>query len=150
MRRTLSIPFVLLAAACAAGGTLNQPATLRVSMSGIQEVPGPGDPDANGTAEIRVNPRSGSVCWEVTARQIDAPTAAHIHRGVEGVAGPVVLALTPPDAAGHSRGCAALDPALVREIAAQSYNFYVNVHTMAFPNGALRGQLTGGPVMRQR
>ena len=138
----------LLIAGCSTD-TMNQRALLRASMTGIQEVPGPGDGDGYGTAEIRVVPAQGQVCWDVYARAIDSATAAHIHRGAEGVAGPVVLMLGAPDASGHSQGCATVDVALAREIASQGYQFYVNVHTGPFPNGAIRGQLRGGPAPRE-
>lgn len=147
MRATI-LAGTLLLAACAAGPQ-NQRAILYVSMTGIQEVPGPGDPDGNGTVEIRVDPRQAQVCWDLYARQIDPATAAHIHRGAEGVAGPVVLTLATPDAAGHSQGCATVDPALAREIAYQGHLFYANVHNAAHPSGAIRGQLRGGPVNRE-
>jgi hypothetical protein len=130
-------------AACATGPQ-NQRATLLVSMTGIQEAPGPGDPNGSGTVEIRVLPAAGQVCWDLYARQIGPATAAHIHRGAEGVAGPVVVTLTTPDAAGHSQGCATVDPMLAREIAFQGHHFYVNVHSASHPNGAIRGQLRGG------
>jgi hypothetical protein len=119
-------------------------------MSGLQEVPGPGDADGNGTVEINVTPGDGQVCWNLYARQIDAATAAHIHRAAEGVAGPVVLTLTTPDAAGHSQGCVTIDPALVREMAYRGHAFYVNVHTATHPDGAIRGQLRGGPLSREQ
>lgn len=126
---------------CASPG--ERRATLSVTMTGIQEVPGPGDPDGTGTVEVRVNPRDGQICWNLYARGIDPATAAHIHRGDAGIAGPVVLMLTTPDSAGHSDGCATVDLALAREIAGQGHGFYVNVHTQAFPAGAIRGQLRG-------
>ena len=143
--RALILTGTMLLAACAAGPQ-NQRATLFVSMTGIQEVPGPGDPDGSGTVEINVNPRDAQVCWNLYARQIDPATAAQIHRGVEGGAGPVVLTLTTPEASGHSQGCANVDPALAREIAFQGHLFYANVHTATHPSGAIRGQLRGGPV----
>ena len=117
-------------------------ATLAVSLNGIQEVPGPGDADGNGTAEIRAEPNSGRVCWDLFVRQIDAATAAHIHRAAAGSAGPPVVTLTTPGADGHSRGCTAVDPLLAADIAGRAHDFYVNVHTAAFPDGAIRGQLT--------
>jgi len=124
---------------------VDQPANLAVTMTGIQEVPGPGDADGTGTVEIRVDPHDGQLCWNLYARGIDAATAAHIHRGEAGIAGPVVLMLTTPGADGHSQGCATIDLGLAREIANQGHIFYVNVHNAAFPNGAIRGQLRGGP-----
>jgi hypothetical protein len=147
--RSMILAGLMALAGCAAGPQ-NQRATLNVSMTGIQEVPGPGDPDGNGTVEINVDPRQAQVCWDLYARQIDPATAAHIHRGAEGVAGPVVLMLTTPDAAGHSQGCATVDPMLAREIAYQGHLFYVNVHNATHPNGAIRGQLRGGPVSRDQ
>ena len=140
---------ILLATACATGPG-NQRATLFVSMSGIQEIPGPGDPDGNGTVEVRVVPATGSVCWNLYARAIGPATAAHIHRGVAGSAGPPVITLTTPDANGRSQGCATADRQLVQEMSMAAQNFYVNVHTATHPAGAIRGQLRGGPDATQR
>ena len=149
MKRLLIVgPSLALLAACAVQPG-NQRATLLVSMTGIQEVPGPGDPDGNGTVEIRVNPGGGSVCWNLYARAIGPATAAHIHRGAAGVAGPPVVALTTPDASGRSQGCAQVDPELARQMVMAAQDFYVNVHTEAQPQGAIRGQLRGGPVPAQ-
>jgi len=148
MRALPALGVMLLAAGCASQ-PMNQRATLSVSMTGIQEVPGPGDADGNGTVEIRADPASGEICWNLYARAIGPATAAHIHRGGAGIAGPVVLALTTPDAAGRSQGCATVALPLAREIAYQAHEFYVNVHDAAHPNGAIRGQLRGGPRPRE-
>ncbi|HST37433.1 MAG TPA: CHRD domain-containing protein [Allosphingosinicella sp.] len=132
---------------CAGGGGINR-MVLRVSMTGIQEVPGPGDPDGNGTAEVRVIVPDGQVCWDVYARDIEAATAAHIHRGAAGSAGPPVVTLTTPDAAGRSQGCATVDQMTARDIAMRGHEYYLNVHTAAHPAGAIRGQLRGATPMR--
>jgi hypothetical protein len=145
---TMRVALLLMSAVLAAGCTTGrepqlQRARLAVTMTGLQEVPGPGDADGTGTVEVRVN-AGGELCWDLYARQIDPATAAHIHRGSAGNAGPPVVTLTTPDAAGRSQGCAAIDQALAREMLAQSFNFYVNVHNAAHPAGAIRGQLRGG------
>jgi hypothetical protein len=140
---------LLLLSGCAAGPG-NQRATLAVTMNGIQEVPGPGDPDGSGTVEIRVVPASSQVCWNLYARGIDPATAAHIHRGAAGVAGPPVLTLTTPDAAGRSQGCATVDQGLARALSLRAHDFYVNVHSAPHPAGAIRGQLRGGPANPRR
>lgn len=134
-------------AACATTREVRR-AEYAVTLTGLQEVPGPGDADGTGTAEVRVNIPDAQVCWNVYARDIDAATAAHIHRGAAGSAGPPVITLPTPDAAGRSQGCATVEPGLAREIGTQGYNFYVNVHTATHPAGAIRGQLRGGPVVR--
>lgn len=148
MRKLWIGAVAMLALAGCATRPENRLAELQVTLTGLQEVPGPGDPDGTGTAEIRVNPGENQVCWNVYARQIDPATAAHIHRGAAGVAGPPVLTLTTPDAAGRSQGCATVEPQLAREIATQGYGFYVNIHTAAQPQGAIRGQLRGGTMVR--
>ena len=136
----------LLAAACSTPGPPR--ADLAVTLTGMQAVPGPGDSDGTGTAEVRVEPALSRVCWRLAVRQIAPPTAAHIHRGAAGTAGPPVVPLTTPDAAGRSEGCAAVEPQLARQLSTQAHEFYVNVHNSEYPAGAIRGQLRGSPSRR--
>ena len=90
---------------------------------------------------------SSEVCWELTASNITLPAAAaHIHEGARGVAGPVVVPLSAPDANGAANGCATADAALLTRIMQSPENFYVNVHTSDFPAGAVRGQLATSPA----
>jgi len=131
--------FPVVAAVIEAGDPGGRP--FFVAMSGAEEVPGPGDPDGSGTAFITLNQGLGMVCWELTAENIDPAIAAHIHRAPAGVAGGVVVTLSPPTT-GMSSGCAEVDPALVMEIRQFPENFYVNLHNPAFPAGAIRGQLS--------
>lgn len=144
MKRVITGAALALLAGCATQPG-NQRATLYVSMTGIQAGPG-GDPDGNGTVEIRVSPGTGSLCWNLYARAIDPATAAHIHRGAAGAVGPPVVALTTPDAAGRSQGCANVDQDLARQMVLEAQDFYVNVHTESHPQGAIRGQLRGGSL----
>jgi len=150
MLRITTVAALALLGACVTAGGANQSATLFVSLTGLQEVPGPGDPDGNGTVELRVSPSSGSVCWNLYARAIEPATAAHIHRGTAGAAGPPVVTLTTPDAAGRSQGCAEIPQELAREMVFAAQNFYVNVHNAGHPQGAIRGQFRGGPAARER
>jgi CHRD domain len=126
----------LTTTATAAGGR-----TLVTQMTGTAEVP-LGDPDGTGTASVAVNPGLNMVCWEIAVQNITLPaTGAHIHIAPVGVAGPVVVPLSPPDASGTSSGCATVDRMLAVAIVANPAAYYVNVHNADFPSGAVRGQL---------
>jgi hypothetical protein len=115
---------------------------LRAQLSGAAEVPGPGDPDGSGTARITLRPEEGEACFELSVSNIEPATAAHIHEGAEGVAGPVVIPLDPAPTAGSSEGCVSgVDTALLRNILQNPRQYYVNVHNEEFPDGAVRGQL---------
>jgi CHRD domain-containing protein len=106
---------------------------------------GAGDPDGRGgfTALVANN----EVCFGLTVDNLDEPAAAaHIHRGKRRENGPIVVTLTAPlpGDPGTSSDCVPPDggnPAVLQEILKHSNRFYVNVHTGAFPNGAIRGQL---------
>lgn len=125
-------------AAASAGSGAGSSAT---SMSGAREV-GPGDRDGAGAAAVR--PGADDVCFRIRYRDIGTPTMAHIHLGPAGVAGDVVVDFTPfiaTSAPGVIEGCTAVDPSLASDIQANPSDYYVNVHTAAYPAGAIRGQL---------
>ena len=112
------------------------------SLNGAEEVPGPGDPDGTGFAVIRLNVGRMRVCWDLTASNISPANAAHIHAAPAGVAGPVVIPLSPPTS-GSSSGCRdGVDPVLIQAIIDHPDQYYVNVHNADFPAGAVRGQLS--------
>lgn len=111
-------------------------------LTGEEEAPGPGDPDGSGEVVVTLNRGRGEVCFELTVRDIAPATAAHIHRGIEGVAGPVVVGLEPPPTGGASSGCVEADRDQINEILRNPEGFYVNVHNADFPAGAVRGQLS--------
>jgi hypothetical protein len=118
-------------------------------LTGAEEVDpvtgavGVGDPDGSGTATITLNPGQEEVCFELTVAAIDTPIGAHIHEGAAGTNGPVVVGLEPlpPTGDSSSSGCVSLERQEIIEILQDPSNYYVNVHTALFPDGAIRGQL---------
>ena len=141
-------------------------AVLEAELSGAAEIgadgaAGVGDPDASGRAYVfGIDDDPTTLCYAITATGIDPSFepgevgAAHIHRAAEGENGPVVAALAFPlegDAAdciteGEQDkfpliGDAGEPESIVADILANPANYYVNVHTGEFPDGAIRGQL---------
>jgi CHRD domain len=100
------------------------------------------EPNASGSAVVRIRKDAGLVCYRLRAQNITLPAvAAHIHRGAAGTNGPVVVPFNPPAANGTSSGCTNATAALIDEITANPAGFYVNVHTREHPGGAIRAQL---------
>jgi hypothetical protein len=121
------------AAVASAGGR-----PLDATMTGVEEVP-PGDPDGSGSASFTFNPGFGEVCFELVVEDIQPATAAHIHVGDAGVAGPIVIPLAAPTE-GSAGGCVAdVDRGLIVDILHRPWAYYVNAE---FPAGAVRGQLS--------
>src|SRR5688500_3158968 len=112
-----------------------------VGLSGGEEVPGPGDPDGTGTAHIEVASGAEELCYTLTVEDVDDVTAAHIHEAGTGSAGPVAVTLDPP-VDGTSEGCVSTTRAILDGLRSGDRAFYVNIHTKAFPDGAIRGQIT--------
>lgn len=143
--------------ASAEAGHLNT--VLEAGLSGRGEVGTAGNNqmvgDANGRGEIYVfgiDNDPTTLCYVLTADKIE-PTfpggAAHIHRGGADENGPVVASLAFPvggDAAdclteGETGKFPGNPAGIVQEILSNPDDFYVNVHTTEYPNGAIRGQL---------
>ncbi len=119
------------------------------TLLGRNEVREPGkkvnDRDGVAIAKFRI---SGSRLYFIVQwRKTGKPTALHIHRGKAGVNGPVVI-----DLLSNSRirgniatGSVRVKSSLLKQIKSKPKNWYANLHTAQFPDGAVRGQLHSGP-----
>jgi hypothetical protein len=109
---------------------------LRLDLQGTSE------PNATGTAVLRIRKAAGLICYRLRVANVTLPTAAaHIHKGAAGTNGPVVVPFTAPGADGTSSGCATAAASLIDDILANRSGYYVNVHTKEHPAGAIRAQL---------
>jgi hypothetical protein len=118
---------------------------LRAALSGTREVPAA---DRDGTGQTTVTLRGNQACFVVSWARIGAPFAAHIHRGVAGTNGPVVVPffMTPgnmplPASLSMVAGCVNANPRVLADIRANPSRYYINVHNRQFPEGVIRGQL---------
>jgi hypothetical protein len=108
------------------------------SLKGQQEVP-PTPSTAQGTGNLIVNASTRQVAAVVLTDGITG-TAAHIHEGPAGVSGPIIVPLREPLAgSGVWIGTGTLSEAQFNSL--QQGNLYFNVHSAAFPNGEIRGQI---------
>jgi hypothetical protein len=154
----------LLAFAWLAGPALA--ANLRnftTSLKGANERPAPVETNAQGQAIFHLSDDGQSLEYKLITANIAGVTQAHVHCGSSEVAGPVVVflyglnpagvdnngvlaegTLTPanliprPDSAACPGGVATWDDLLAK---IESGEAYVNVHTLGFPAGEIRGQL---------
>ncbi|RYD57925.1 MAG: CHRD domain-containing protein [Sphingobacteriales bacterium] len=111
-------------------------------MDGMQEVPAV-TTNAVGLAIFSLNDTRDSMCIEMTVNGLSGPiTGAHIHEGMMGTNGSVVLDLMPFLNGNRIKGAvagAAITPQLIDKMFRSM--FYINVHTAANPNGEIRGQI---------
>lgn len=124
--------------------------TFTTVMTGAQEAPGPGDPDATGVASLTLQPGKRTVCYDLSWMNIGADPetetvhSAHIHEAPAGSPGPVVVPLFVEESfsgTDSDAGCVSASAQQIAAIIGNPSNYYVNVHSDTFPAGAIRGQL---------
>jgi hypothetical protein len=123
------------------GNATGAPAVLVASLEGRNEVTGGA---THGQALELIGLQGNTLSYSVSWRGIGTPTEAHIHAGVRGVDGPVVVPLftTPRPAGGFASGTVTVtDPALLAALRSDPGGFYADLHTTEFPGGAARAQL---------
>ena len=118
----------------------NTAETYETTLAGAQ-VPGTGDPDGYATAEVSVADRLDQICYDVNNIRNLAPiTGIHIHHGVTGASGPIVLTLKQANEGGW-KGCTSRSEWVEDTIEEKFSVYYFDIHTTEYPNGAIRGQL---------
>jgi hypothetical protein len=97
---------------------------------------------ATGRGVLALNANATAVSYRVMVKDIDKITMAHIHQGPAGVNGPVVAPIFLGglfDPANPVSGTVPVNTLLVLNMLSGDY--YVNVHTIDFPAGEIRGQI---------
>ncbi len=118
---------------------------LEAVLTGASEVPGPGAPEVTGFSSVYDTGVADELCYVVDQGGLTpAAGMGHIHRGAVGESGPIVVPLGLGEGNRFAHCDRGLDPALVAEILDTPSAFYVNLHNVDFPAGAIRGNL--GPA----
>ncbi len=113
--------------------------TFEANLSGNQETPANGS-IGTGRMVLVLNDAGNAMFYRLSVSRLVGINGAHIHQAPAGTAGPIVFPLNDVAlASGPINGSFTVTPTQVADF--QAGNFYVNVHTNAFPNGEIRGQI---------
>ncbi|MEU2157761.1 CHRD domain-containing protein [Streptomyces sp. NPDC019396] len=121
---------------------------LRALASGGQEVPKGdrskvGDPDGRAMAELRTD--GTAIDYAYAWFNIQSPSKGHLHKGAPGRNGDVVLDFfnrpVPDGIFAVSGRLEGVKRAVVKRVQDDPQDYYANIHTAEFPDGAVRGQL---------
>jgi hypothetical protein len=118
--------------------------TAQAQIDFYSEIDGPQEPTnslATGTATITVDTNANTLTYSITLVGLNNETAAHIH-------GPA----NPGQGGGIAHGLPAGNPKngvwfylQAEEADILAGRYYINIHTTAFPNGEIRGQICPTP-----
>ncbi len=110
-----------------------QAATYTIRLAGIDG----GAPNGSGLAVFTVNPSTDELCWTFSQlKNIGTPTAARIYRWTPAGTGRYGPKLSSPY---KPSGCVRKGPGFLNRIAERPQEWYLNIHSVQFPNGAVRG-----------
>ena len=131
----------LVAGAGSAAWAQERYAYVGTSLFGNQESDreGAGE-DAMGDFTAEMDLQKGKICYLLELQGVPDATVAHIHEGQKGNDGPPVVTLDVKDSKGDDI-CLDADAEVLKKIAKSKGRYYINVHSAAFPDGAIRGQL---------
>jgi hypothetical protein len=157
MRREVSL-FVGLVALCAFGAQAQADSVFTATLNGDSEAP---SSLGSGYATVDYSPTANDITYTLSFQNLGSlATMSHIHFGAAGTDGPILLWFFPPSLTPTPIATSGLysgtwtaadltsqtqDPAITTftELlgAMTSGDTYVNVHSVNFPSGEIRGQL---------
>jgi hypothetical protein len=139
----------LIGAAASSSPMVADSRTFVVPLSGHAHPPSrrlsglAGDSDGSGLVKIQVDLHQKQICYDFSLSGVATPLMAHIHKAPALQDGPTVVTLfTGPG--GELRDCLLWTDKWLAQIVTNPSDFYVNLYTTEYPDGAVRGQLADG------
>ena len=148
--RSLSRSAIVVAVALASSSVAQAQTSFTAFLNGAQEVQTPSVvTQAFGNGTVLMNAARTQITINLTFSGLLGPiTMAHIHNGAFGSNGaPIVdiFSLITPSGTGGSIMNAVLNINMAQANVLLAGNGYFNIHTSAFPNGEIRGQINVVP-----
>jgi hypothetical protein len=143
VKRSLVLAVFLLGATSGCA-TVPQTPTFCAELKGAGPVSDALDPEAGGSARLEVG--GASIRFHIqTSPDLGKVVATHLHQGAAGVNGPMALELNPGFTGQILEGSIPVESDLAARVLANPLQFYVKLHSLKFPGGAIRGQLQPCP-----
>ena len=101
------------------------------------------DPAATGSARLELG--GASIRFHIRTANLGKVVATHLHQGGTGVNGPMAIELHPGFTGDVLDGSIPVESDLSARILGNPSQFYVKLHSLKFPGGAIRGQLQPCP-----
>jgi hypothetical protein len=115
--------------------------TQRANLRGAEVVSSSGDRDGYAEAEVSIANNLDQICYDINnARNLGPITSVSLNRGRMGQTGPVVLRFREANEGGW-KNCVKRSEWLEANLEWRPGNYYVQISTTEYPNGAVRGQL---------
>lgn len=117
-----------------------------VALNG-RDVPEGGDLDGQGSSRLELKAEQQTACINASWKGLHGEvTALHLHVAAAGSEGPHWVDFFNdqhhPGVDGNFSGCVPMAQDRIRAVIDNPTGYYLNVHSTAFPKGAVRGQLS--------
>ncbi|HZI65580.1 MAG TPA: CHRD domain-containing protein [Thermoanaerobaculia bacterium] len=135
--RAAAVLILAVAAGCAsAPRSAGYCAELRGAGPGSDAI----DPAATGSARLEIE--GTTIRFRIrTSPDLGKVVATHLHEGAAGVNGPMAHELNPGFTGELLEGSTTVTPEIAAAVVANPAAYYVKLHSLKFPGGAIRGQL---------
>jgi CHRD domain-containing protein len=139
-RIALILALLSAVGACAHSQAVGHAVRLCAQLAGAGPSSDATDPEHRGSGVLVLT--ATAIRYEIESPGLGKVIATHIHHGEAGVNGPMLWELNAGFAGESVRGDAAeIPPGVVALVATYPSEFYLKLHSVAHPGGAIRGQL---------